>query len=118
MPALAPLPAWEPVVYAGERRDMSLAARHDALVCNVKARTTDPGHVIGAKPAAFCFWLFDLLGALPGDDLSDLFPGSGGIGRAWSIYVSRATDDMSTPAERDVSRVDEGDASRSAARAG
>ena len=34
---------------------------------------------MGAKPAAFCWWVFDLLGALPGDELVDLFPGSGGI---------------------------------------
>ena len=44
--------------------------------------------VVGAKPAAFCWWLFDLLGALPGDELVDLFPGSGGIGRAWRLYSS------------------------------
>ena len=43
---------------------------------------------MGAKPAAFCWWLFDLLGALPGDELVDLFPGSGGIGRAWRLYAS------------------------------
>jgi hypothetical protein len=42
--------------------------------------------VHGAKPAAFCWWLFDLLGALPGDDLVDLFPGSGGVARAWGLY--------------------------------
>lgn len=29
--------------------------------------------MIGAKPAEFCWWLFDLLGALPGDELVDLF---------------------------------------------
>jgi hypothetical protein len=30
--------------------------------------------------------MFELLGALPGDELDDLFPGSGGIGRAWDAY--------------------------------
>lgn len=27
------------------------------------------------------------LGAEPGDDLDDLYPGSGGIGRAWRIFA-------------------------------
>jgi hypothetical protein len=38
--------------------------------------------VIGAKPAAFCRWVFGLLGAAPGDTLDDLFPGSGGHERS------------------------------------
>jgi hypothetical protein len=29
--------------------------------------------VIGAKPAAFCWWVFDLLGALPGDEPGPLW---------------------------------------------
>lgn len=82
----APLKAWEPVVYAGGRRVLreALEAPVDALNHVARPRTTDPGRVIGAKPAAFAFWMFDLLGARPGDDLVDLFPGSGGIGRAWA----------------------------------
>ncbi len=42
--------------------------------------------MIGAKPAAFCRWVFDLLGARPGDHLDDLFPGSGGVTRAWKGF--------------------------------
>jgi hypothetical protein len=64
------------------------ARRLDALVHVARIRTTDPRRVVGAKPAAFCWWVFDLLGALPGDELVDLFPGSGGIGRAWRLYTS------------------------------
>jgi hypothetical protein len=63
--------------------------RVDALVHGVTARTTDPGHITGAKPAAFAHWLFtDLLGARAGDDFVDLFPGSGGIMRAWQLYTA------------------------------
>lgn len=40
--------------------------------------------VAGRKPLAFCAWLFDCLGMLPGDELLDLFPGSGVVGRAWA----------------------------------
>ena len=49
--------------------------------------TTLPCRVVGAKPAVFCRWLFDLLGAACGDTLDDLFPGSGAVGRAWLAYT-------------------------------
>lgn len=90
--AWAPLSAWEPVIVHGGRGYLSSvdARRVDALVHVARARTTDPGRVIGTKPAAFYYWLFDLLGALPGDDLEDLFPGSGGTARAWRWYSSQA----------------------------
>lgn len=51
-----------------------------------RPRTTDPARVIGAKPAAFAYWMFRLLGARRGDTLDDLYPGSGGIARAWDHY--------------------------------
>jgi hypothetical protein len=88
-----PLNAWEPVVYLGGRAHPSFPAerRLDALVHVARIRTTDPRWCTGAKPAAFCWWLFDLLGALPGDDLVDLFPGSGGVTRAWALYNSCPT---------------------------
>jgi hypothetical protein len=62
--------------------------RVDTLIYRPGVRTTDPARVIGAKPAVFIRWVFDLLGALPGDDLEDVFPGSGGVSRAWDIYTS------------------------------
>lgn len=49
-------------------------------------RPTLPGSVTGMKPPRFCTWLFDLLGAAPGDTLVDLFPGSGMVGRAWAAW--------------------------------
>jgi hypothetical protein len=85
-----PLSAWEPVIYHGGRPgDLSQVERRrvDSLVHGVAPMTTLPGRVIGAKPAAFCRWLFDLLGAVPGDTLDDLFPGSGAITRAWHVFT-------------------------------
>lgn len=41
------------------------------------------GDLPGRKPLLFCAWLFDCLGLMPGDELVDLFPGTGVIGRAW-----------------------------------
>lgn len=61
---------------------------HDALVgVNPRRRPTLPGNCPGMKPPAFCEWLFRLLGALPGDHLDDLFPGSGIVTRAWKDYT-------------------------------
>lgn len=33
----------------------------------------------GAKPRAFCMWVFDLLNVQPGDQVDDMFPGSGAV---------------------------------------
>jgi hypothetical protein len=90
-PSFAPLSAWEPVIVHGGRAYLSPvdARRIDALVHVTRPRATDPGRAIETKPAAFYYWLFDLLGALRGDELTDLFPGSGGTtSRAWRWYSS------------------------------
>jgi hypothetical protein len=95
-PSYSPLRAWEPVVVFGGRKYLSSVdgRRIDALVHVSRARRTDPGRVIGAKPAQFCWWLFELLGALPGDELVDLFPGSGGVARAWRHLSPLAPEDV------------------------
>jgi tRNA/tmRNA/rRNA uracil-C5-methylase (TrmA/RlmC/RlmD family) len=41
---------------------------------------------MGAKPSEFCFWVFDMLGARQGDELVDLFPGTGAVTQAWAFY--------------------------------
>ena len=91
--ARSPLRSWEPVLYRRARpRDPSrLEPVLDSLVHASRPRLTDPDRVIGAKPAAFVWWLFDLIGALPGDGLEDLYPGSGGVARAWALYASRGS---------------------------
>ena len=90
-----PLNGWEPVIYSGGRAlldpDAGAPRRVDTLVHHSRPRLTDPARVIGAKPAVFCRWVFDLLGALPGDELHDIFPGSGGIARAWATYTGSPT---------------------------
>ncbi len=56
------------------------------------------GTLMGRKPVAFCAWLFDLLGMVPGDELVDLFPGTGAVGRAWRELSSRS---VATPSLTD-----------------
>ena len=85
---------WEPlIVVAGRRRRPGV---RDWLAAQ-PARFG--GDLMGRKPIAFAAWLFDALGAAPGDTLADLFPGSGVISRAWA-ELSRRTSEASG----DVSR--------------
>lgn len=97
-----PLNAWEPVIYHGGRAVYG-PLRTDSLVHGVSPLTTLPSRVTGTKPAAFCRWLFELLGAAPGDELDDLFPGSGAAGRAWEVYARAERDGSASPGERDAS---------------
>jgi len=62
----------------------------DLLVCQ-PARSG--GDLVGRKPLKFCIWLFDVLGLLPGDELLDVFPGTGIVGRTWK-EVSRVPEPL------------------------
>jgi hypothetical protein len=37
--------------------------------------------------------MFDLLGAQPQDNFTDMFPGSGGVARAWDAFTDLAKED-------------------------
>lgn len=76
------------VARAGEH-DVSRGSsrRVDVLTYRPGVRSTDPDRVVGAKPAVFCRWMFDLLGAEPQDEFTDLFAGSGGVMRAWRAFA-------------------------------
>jgi hypothetical protein len=52
-----------------------------------RPRTTLPDAVIGMKPPAFAVWIFQLLGATPGDSFDDLYPGSGIVDRTWRQWT-------------------------------
>ena len=87
--------AWEPVILwrgrpfeGGPRtvRDSLVAPSCGAMGSGVHR---DPNHVVGKKPPRFCRWLFECLGAEPGDELDDLFPGSGGVERQWRAFTTQ-----------------------------
>jgi hypothetical protein len=54
-------------------------------------RAKPAAHVIGEKPEAFARWVFAAAGLTADDQMHDLFPGSGAIGRAWDSYRSGPT---------------------------
>lgn len=83
-----PAYAWEPVLLAGGRKRPSSDLRTPRDWCAVSIALRKG--LVGAKPQSFCFWLFDCLGAEEEDTLDDLYPGTGGVGRAWREYHARS----------------------------
>ena len=81
--------SWEPVIIVGGRSQVVTARDKlsDTLIWGGRQHS-HPGALIGMKPAAFCEWVFRLLGATHGDSLDDIFPGSGAVSRAWNLYTS------------------------------
>lgn len=80
---------WEPVIYVPARR------RQPGMrdwISAMPARGGD-SELLGRKPLAFCRWLFELLGAAPGDTFVDLFPGSEAVTRAWAAASLEASGD-------------------------
>lgn len=72
---------WEPVIWkrTAERREGDPIGR-DHLSCPITMRKG----LTGAKPEAFCRWVLMLLGWQDGDEMVDVFPGTGVMGRVAS----------------------------------
>lgn len=79
---------WEPLIVVGGRR---LRPGVRDWLRAMPARGW--GDLPGRKPIAFCAWLFDCLGLVPGDELVDLFPGTGAVARAWRELSARTSSD-------------------------
>jgi hypothetical protein len=68
--------AWEPLVlYRGRKVYKRKPMVRDWISCPIAMRRG----LQGAKPDAFNDWVLQLLNVQPGDDIVDLFPGSGGL---------------------------------------
>ena len=102
---------WEPLIVVGGRK---LRPGFRDWICTSVAR--GGGELMGRKPIAFCSWLFEQLGMLPGDELVDLFPGSGVVSRAWAELSRSHRGDASPEYSSDVSPAPGGNASPGAAR--
>lgn len=75
--------AWEPVIVRGGRkrpRTMPTVRDWVSEVITLKRG------LCGAKPEGFCMWIFDVLNIHPTDELVDIFPGSGAVGKAWRKF--------------------------------
>ena len=86
-----PIYSWEPVIFSGGRPLKAGKCVRDWHSCNnlsaTPGRSTHTGGGLpGAKPDEFCYWIFELLNMKPGDELADLFPGTGRVTRAWETW--------------------------------
>lgn len=80
--------AWEPVIVRGGRkRSREQDTVRDWCAVNI---TLKKG-IAGAKPPQFVFWLLNVLNVMEGDEVSDLFPGSGSVQDAIDAYMSSLT---------------------------
>jgi hypothetical protein len=104
---------WEPVIFFGGRnpnaghphappekggkqntpKDFYNHHDADALLCPI---TLKKG-LTGAKPEGFCDWVLDLLNVLPGDAVTDIYPGTGVMGR---VIARRSAITSSCKADR------------------
>lgn len=83
-PGVNPAYAWEPVMWMGGRRDRS--REEDTVRDWCAVGITLRRGLTGVKPDQFCHWLFGLLGLEQGDEMVDLFPGSGAVSGAWEAW--------------------------------
>lgn len=76
---------WEPVLFKPGRdssKDGAPVGRdHLSHVITLRKGLT------GAKPPQFCRWVADLLGYIEGDEMVDLFPGTGVMGKTMAQGV-------------------------------
>lgn len=90
-PNVNPAYAWEPVIWRGGRKgDRTRDTVRDWFA---KEITLERG-LIGAKPAAFCGWVLDLLGFEITDEVHDLFPGTGIMGDVVAMRRNQRHSDL------------------------
>lgn len=92
--------AWEPCLVSPVRkpivtkeivmRDWRVAEDEHHLPDWCAESITMKKGLTGAKPPKVCEWLFHVLGAEPDDELVDLYPGTGIVGRTWGEWAARA----------------------------
>lgn len=76
--------AWEPVIVRGGRR----RTRQQPTVRDWFSHViTLKKGLTGAKPPAFAHWVMDVLNVQSGDEVVDLFPGTGIVGRCIEVRV-------------------------------
>ena len=89
--------AWEPVLVKAARTPevSGRLVMRDWIAESITVRRG----LVGVKPAAVCRWLFEIVGAEPGDELDDMFPGSGAVGRAWRSWCAELRLPLAHPPE-------------------
>jgi hypothetical protein len=81
--------AWEPVIWRGGRKR---TREQDTVRDWIAESITLKRGLTGAKPRKFCRWLFEVMNLQPGDELVDLFPGTGAVSAAWLEWIGAESD--------------------------
>lgn len=76
--------AWEPVIVKPCRKQV--VTKRTVMRDWIAESITLKKGLTGAKPEKVCHWAFEMLGLQPGDELVDLFPGTGAVSRAWESW--------------------------------
>ena len=76
--------AWEPVYVKPARKPV--VSKRLVMRDWIEHSITLRRGLTGAKPEKVCHWAFEMAGAHPGDELVDLFPGTGAVSRAWQTW--------------------------------
>lgn len=78
--------AWEPVLIKACRKPV---VTHRVIMRDwISESITLKKGLCGAKPPKVIRWAFEMVGAQPDDQLDDLFPGTGIVGRTWREWCS------------------------------
>lgn len=81
--------AWEPVIVKAVRKPV--VSKRLVMRDWIQESITLKRGLTGAKPEAVCHWAFEMVGARPDDELSDLYPGTGAVSRAWKTWQGKFT---------------------------
>lgn len=81
--------AWEPVFIKPGRKPV--VSKRLVMRDWIQESITLKRGLTGAKPEAVCHWAFELAAARPDDELSDLFPGTEAVTRAWKTWQGKFT---------------------------
>lgn len=96
--------AWEPVIIKACRKPV---VRHRCVMRDwIECPITLKRGLTGAKPQKVCWWAFEMCGALKDDKLDDLYPGTGGVSRAWDAWQAMVTGTLPFPAASEPDHAD------------
>lgn len=76
---------WEAVIYKVPEGRRAVGTGH--RVPDLLSTAHPVAGFVGTKPDAWTRWVLDLLGYQPGDEVDDLFPGSGAVTRAMGVLL-------------------------------
>lgn len=90
--------AWEPVIIKAGRKPV-VSKRMTPMRDWINESITLKRGLTGAKPEKVCHWAFELAACCPGDELDDMFPGTGAVAAAWKTWEGKFTLPVSLAAE-------------------